>query len=145
MALRPEQIIRSVPGTDDLDGYLDPRLFEQLGIVQTVSAAGTVYVSGIAPLRGGTDGVEPVADTMAGQLRFVLDVLDSSLSAAGTSRAGLVAWTIYTTDIAALAGANDIIRRWAGADRPTSTWIGVSGFIHPAQLIELTATAVIVE
>ena len=129
------EIIRSVPDI----GYLTPELFDDLGIVQTVVADGTVYVSGIAPL---TPELEVVSEDLAEQLAFVLEVLDRSLRSAGTDRTRLVAWTVYATDLTALSACLPMLRDWVGEHRPTSTWIGCSGFIHPRQLVELTAIAV---
>lgn len=129
------EIIRSVPDI----GYLTPELFDELGIVQTVVADGTVYVSGIAPL---TPELEVVSEDLAEQLAFVLEVLDRSLRSAGTDRTRLVAWTVYATDLTALSACLPMLRDWVGEHRPTSTWIGCSGFIHPRQLVELTAIAV---
>jgi enamine deaminase RidA (YjgF/YER057c/UK114 family) len=132
-------IRRSVPA--DI-GYFDPQVFEDLGIVQTVVARGTIYVSGIAPLTVGESGLEPVASSFDEQLDFTLEVLERSLQAVGGQRSGLVAWTIYTTDMAGLAAAAPILKAWVGAHRPTSTWVTVAGLIHPQQKLELTATAV---
>lgn len=129
-------IVRSVPQI----GYLTPQLFDDLGIAQTVVANRTVYVSGIAPL---TSELEVVSEDLAEQLAFVLDVLDRSLRSAGTDRTRLVAWTVYATDLSALSACLPLLRDWVGEHRPTSTWIGCSGFIHPRQLLELTATAVL--
>lgn len=132
-------ITRSVPDI----GYLSPQLFEDLGIVQTVVANGTVYVSGIAPLTDADGEIDVVSTELADQLVYVLDVLGRSLAAAGTDRSRLVAWTIYATDLTALSGCLPILKDWVGEHRPTSTWIGCSGFIHPHQRLELTATAVL--
>ena len=132
-------ITRSVPDI----GYLRPQLFDDLGIVQTVVANGTVYVSGIAPLTDATGDIDVVSADFADQLTYVLDVLERSLLAAGTGREGLVAWTIYTTDMPALAACTPMLKEWVGEHRPTSTWIGCANFIHPQQRLELTATAVV--
>ncbi|MDX1875288.1 Rid family hydrolase [Mycolicibacterium sp. 120266] len=135
----PTTITRSVPDI----GYLDPTLFDDLGIVQTIVANGTVYVSGIAPLTDGSGELDVVSTSLAEQLEYVLGVLERSLAAVGVGRDGLVAWTIYTTDVPALAACTPLLKDWVGDHRPTSTWIGCSGFIHPQQLLELTATAVV--
>lgn len=132
-------ITRSVPDI----GYLSPQLFDDLGIVQTVVANGTVYVSGIAPLTDATGEVDVVSEDFADQMAYALDVLERSLLAADTGREGLVAWTIYTTDMPALAACTPMLKDWVGEHRPTSTWIGCASFIHPQQLLELTATAVL--
>lgn len=133
------EILRSVP---EGIGYIDAQLFDDLGFVQTVVAGGTIYVSGIAPLTGGSAGLEPVGSTFAAQLDYTLEVLDKSLQAVGANRCDLVAWTIYTTDMAELVAAAPILKDWVGAHRPTSTWVTVAGLIHPLQKLELTATAV---
>lgn len=122
-------------------GYVDPAVFEQIGIVQTVVAGDTVYVSGIAPLTGGPE-LELVGATFAEQLGYVLEVLDRSLQSVGANRCDLVAWTVYTTDMAALTACAPMLKDWVGVHPPTSTWVTVSGFIHPAQQLELTAIAV---
>jgi enamine deaminase RidA (YjgF/YER057c/UK114 family) len=132
-------ITRSVPDID----YLSPKLFDDLGIVQSIVANDTVYVSGIAPLTDASGELEVAGTTLAEQLVYVLGVLERSLAAVGVGREGLVAWTIYTTDVPALAECTPILKDWVGAHPPTSTWIGCSGFIHPQQLLELTATAVV--
>ena len=132
-------ITRSVPDI----GYLSPQLFDDLGIVQTVVANGTVYVSGIAPLTDANGEIDVVSVDFAEQLTYVLDVLERSLHAAGTGRESLVAWTIYTTDMPALAACTPMLKEWVAQHRPTSTWIGCANFIHPRQRLELTATAVV--
>ncbi|MGW0159967.1 RidA family protein [Mycobacterium sp. NPDC003323] len=137
-----EQNSGSIERTIPDIGYLDRQVFEDLGIVQTAVVRDTVYVSGIAPLRGGAQDMELVGATFAEQLSFILDVLDRSLAAAGVSRSRLVAWTIYTTDMDALNANASILREWVGDSPPTSTWVTVAGLIHPRQLLELTAVAV---
>ncbi|MEH3130759.1 MAG: RidA family protein [Mycolicibacterium neoaurum] len=123
-------------------GYLDGQVFDDLGIVQTAVARDTVYVSGIAPLTGGADGLYIVGVSFEEQLAYTLEVLDRSLAACGADRAGLVAWTVYTTDMHALTAAAPTLRAWVGEHPPTSTWVTVAGLIHPQQLLELTAIAV---
>ncbi|QZY45761.1 RidA family protein [Mycolicibacterium austroafricanum] len=122
-------------------GYVDKEVFEDIGIVQTAVAGDTVYVSGIAPLTGGAE-LSLVATTFEDQLRFVLEVLDRSLQSVGANRCDLVAWTVYTTDMAALTACAPLLKDWVGVHPPTSTWVTVSGFIHPEQQLELTAIAV---
>lgn len=123
-------------------GYLDPQVFDDLGIVQTVVTGNTIYVSGIAPLTGDSDEMTLVGTGFDDQLAFTLSVLEKSLESVGANRCDVVAWTIYTTDMAALVASAPALREWAGLHRPTSTWVQVAGLIHPEQLLELTAIAV---
>ncbi|AQA06247.1 hypothetical protein BVC93_08800 [Mycobacterium sp. MS1601] len=127
--------------TPDID-YIDSALFEAIGIVQVAVAGNTIYVSGIAPLTGGSDELRPVGTTFDEQLAYVLEILDRSLHSVGANRCDLVAWTIYTTDMDALSASAPRLREWVGIHPPTSTWLTVSGFIHPEQQLELTAIAV---
>lgn len=136
--LNSDRIQRGVPDI----GYLDRQLFDDLGIVQTAVVHDTVYVSGIAPLTGGAQGMDIVGATFAEQLAYTLEVLDRSLQSVGAGRCDLVAWTIYTTDMQALADSAPALKQWVGLHPPTSTWVTVAGLIHPAQLLELTAIAV---
>lgn len=129
---------RSVPDI----GYIDASVFADLGFVQTVTAGNTIYVSGIAPLTVGSAGLEIVGASFADQLDYTLEMLDRTLQAAGANRCDLVAWTVYTTDMAALAASAPTFKKWVGEHAPTSTWVGAASLIHPEQLVELTAIAV---
>jgi 2-iminobutanoate/2-iminopropanoate deaminase len=132
-------IIRSTPlGLD----YLDPEVFTSLGFSQIVTAGPTVFISGIAPLRGASDSLDVQGGDDAGkQLEFVLGVLDRSLAAVGISREHLVAMTIYASSLEKLGPHLSAIADYVGDHPPTTTTVEVSGFLHPEQLIEITATA----
>lgn len=132
------RIERSVPDI----GYIDENVFVDLGFVQTVTAGNTIYVSGIAPLTVGSTGLDIVGASFAEQLEYTLEMLDRTLQAAGANRCDLVAWTVYTTDMAALAASAPTFKQWVGHHPPTSTWVGAASLIHPEQLVELTAIAV---
>lgn len=136
--LNVDHIERNVPDI----GYLDREVFTDLGIVQTAVVRDTVYVSGIAPLTGGAQEMKLVGATFGEQLAYTLEVLDRSLQSVGANRCDLVAWTIYTTDMEALAASAPMLKQWVGVHPPTSTWVTVAGLIHPEQLLELTAIAV---
>lgn len=125
-------------------GYLGQDVFDAFAFHQSVRAGDTLYLSGIAPLRGDLTGLELVGEGDIGaQLDFVLDVLDRCLQAEGLDRSNLVAWTFYTTDIHGLCAViPDRLGPWIGNHRPTSTTLEIQGMIHPAQQLEITAIAV---
>ncbi len=132
-------IVRSNPAV----GYLDDDVFETLGFTQVVRAGQTVYLSGVAPLTGGVADLQIVAPgDMAGQVGFVLDVLERCLEHEGLGWRELVAVTVYATDIEALAAQAPTIAQRFGAFTPTSTWVEVRKLVHPEQLIEITGIAV---
>jgi 2-iminobutanoate/2-iminopropanoate deaminase len=133
------QIVRSNPPV----GYLDDDVFETLAFTQVIRADRTVYLSGIAPLMGPVADLQIVAPgDMAGQIGFVLDVLERCLGHEGLGWEELVAVTVYVTDIEALAAEGSMIAQRFGAFTPTSTWVEVRKLIHPEQLIEITGIAV---
>lgn len=125
-------------------GYLGQDVFEAFAFHQSVRAGDTLYLSGIAPLRGSLESLELVGEGDIGaQLDFVLQILDRCLQAEGLERRHLVAWTFYSTDIQGLAAVIPArLGQWVGEHRPSSTTLEVQGMIHPAQQIEITAIAV---
>lgn len=124
-------------------GYLGQDVFEAFAFHQSVRAGDTLYLSGIAPLRGNLESLELVGEGDIGaQLDFVLDILDRCLLAEGLERRHLVTWTFYTTDIQALSAVIPArLGPWVGAHRPSSTTLEIQGMIHPAQQLEVTAIA----
>lgn len=133
-------ITRSTPEI----GYLGQDVFEAFAFHQSVRAGDTLYLSGIAPLRGSLDSLELVGEGDIGaQLDFVLEILDHCLQAEGLERRHLVAWTLYTTDIQALSAViPSRLGPWVGAHRPSSTTLEIQAMIHPAQQLEVTAIAI---
>jgi enamine deaminase RidA (YjgF/YER057c/UK114 family) len=64
-----------------------------------VSAGDTVYISGIAPLKGDTVEQLEVAGpgSMPQQVNCVVGVRDRSLTALEPDRTNLVSWSVFTT------------------------------------------------
>lgn len=132
-------IVRSNPSV----GYLEPDVFATLGFSQVVRAGETVYISGIAPLTGTAEALEIIKPgDMAGQITFVLDILERCLASEGVDLGALVAVTVYATDIDALVAEASLLQARFGEHAPTSTWVEIRKLVHPEQLIELTAVAV---
>jgi enamine deaminase RidA (YjgF/YER057c/UK114 family) len=122
---------------------MDVSAFEALGFSQVVRAGSTVYVSGIAPFKGGPPEFEVIGvGSMADQVTFVLDVLERCLDSEGLTLANLVAVTVYATDVGALMSAASLLTARFAPAPPTSTWVGVTELAHPLQLVEITAIAV---
>ena len=125
-------------------GYLADEVFTAFAFQQSVRAGDTIYYSGVAPLKGTLAELELVGkDDMAAQLTFILGVIDACLKADGLDRSKLATWTFYTSNIGAFMEIMpDILGPWVGDHRPSSTTIEVSGFVHPDQMLEVTAIAV---
>ena len=123
-------------------GYLDDDVFTTLGFEQVNKAGPTTYFSGIAPMKGSLEALEVQGVGDAGaQLSFTLDVLDRALTGAGLTRADLVQLYIFTSAMTEFGAHLGLIAEWVGDSRPTTTTLEVKGFIHPDQLVEITATA----
>ncbi|MFA5119919.1 RidA family protein [Zavarzinia sp.] len=133
-------ITRTNPAVD----YLGADVFDGLAFCQSVRAGDTVYYAGVAPLKGTLETLELVgAGDMAAQFDYVLGVIDACLKADGLDRSKLVTWTFYTTDIKTFIEVMPgILGPWVGDHRPCSTTVEVRAFVHPDQLVEVTATAV---
>lgn len=126
-------------------GYLQQEVFDAFAFSQCVRAGGVVYFAGIAPLQGGLADLKLIGENdMAAQVQFVLDVLDRCLQSEGLGREHLATWTFYTTDINGLSAVlPGVLGPWVGEHRPSSTTVEVRTLLHPAQWIEITATAVV--
>jgi len=125
-------------------GYFAPEVFAAFAFSQSVRAGDTVYYAGVAPLRGCLQAMELVGPgDMKAQLEFILQVIDGLLAADGLDRSKLVTWTFYTTRIALFMDVMPaILKPWLGGHAPSSTTIEVRGFVHPEQMLEITAIAV---
>lgn len=133
-------IIRTNPPVD----YLGADVFDGLAFRQSVRAGDTIYYSGVAPLKGTLADLQLVGTgDMAAQFEFVLGVIDGCLKADGLDRSKIVTWTFYTTDIKTFIEVMPgILAPWVGEHRPSSTTVEVRAFVHPDQLLEVTAIAV---
>jgi enamine deaminase RidA (YjgF/YER057c/UK114 family) len=125
-------------------GYLAKEVFETFAFSQSVRAGNIVHYAGVAPLRGSLEDLELVgAGDMKAQFEFILRVIDDLLKADGLTRSNLVSWTFYTTRIGAFMDTvPTVLKPWVSAHAPCSTTIEVSGFVHPDQMLEITAVAI---
>jgi enamine deaminase RidA (YjgF/YER057c/UK114 family) len=90
------------------------------------------------------DGVPLYPRDMRAQLKKAFDNLDLVLEQAGLSPANLVRLNYYVTDMAAYAGARDVVAAKLGAlaVKPSGCLLGVTCLAHPELMVEIEATAV---
>jgi 2-iminobutanoate/2-iminopropanoate deaminase len=125
-------------------GYLADEVFKTFAFTQTIKAGNTLYLSGVAPLRGDLQKLEVVgAGDLRAQVEWVLEVIRRCLEAEGATFRNFVAQTVYTTNITELAGIADVFTSTFGDNAPTSTWVEVSRLFHPQQLVEINGIAVL--
>lgn len=134
----------------DLD-YLPPATFTSLGFHQLVSTDELLFVGGTAPFHG--EGIELIgAGDLSAQCSYVLDVLERSLKAGGSSPEHVLDWTVYLTDPdrtgeigSKYTAITPLLRDWVGPHGPAATAVGVACLFHPQQLIEIQAVAAVVK
>jgi 2-iminobutanoate/2-iminopropanoate deaminase len=125
-------------------GYLAEEVFKTFAFTQTIRAGNTLYLSGVAPLRGGLKNLEVVgAGDLRTQVEWVLEVLKRCLAAEGATFRNWVAQTVYVTDITELARIADVFTPFFGEHAPTSTWVEVKALFHPQQMVEISGIAVL--
>lgn len=104
-----------------------------------VAIHGTVaYLSGQLPVDSAGNSL---ADrSLAEQTRQVLENLDSSLAAAGSSRSRLLQVTVYITDIDMWPEFDGLYAQWIGEHRPSRAVAGVDQ-LHYGAAVEIQAVA----
>jgi enamine deaminase RidA (YjgF/YER057c/UK114 family) len=101
---------------------------------ELVAVSGQVAVDRHGKLLGG--------NSLVGQARHVFAAIDAALSAAGSSRRGLVKLTIYVTDTDDLEAFRAARDQWLGQHAPASTLVKVGGLVRDDLLVEVDALAV---
>ena len=124
-------------------GYMENDVFEANAFTQTIKAGNIIYLSGIAPLRGGLKNLEVVGTDLKGQVEWVLEVLKRCLEAEGATLRNLVSVTVYVTSMDDLVKLAPFFREFFGAYPPTSTWVEVKRLFHPQQMVEVSGVAVV--
>jgi 2-iminobutanoate/2-iminopropanoate deaminase len=133
-------IQRSNPEVD----YLAEEVFKTYAFTQTIKAGNTLYLSGIAPLKGDLKNLELVgAGNMRVQTEWILQVLKRCLAAEGATFRNWVAQTVYVTSVAEFVKAAEVFSQCFGEHTPTSTLVEIKGLFHPQQMIEINGIAVL--
>ncbi|MEC7933445.1 RidA family protein [Tardiphaga sp.] len=122
--------------------YLEDDVYDAVGFSPAVLDGDTLYISGVAPLKGGLETLDLVGIDMQSQLSAILDVLGRILAGEGMAAANILSWTMYTSDMAALdAAIPGILLPWLGGHKPSCTIIGCSQLFHPDQKLEISVIA----
>ncbi len=125
-------------------GYLADEVFKTYAFTQTIKAGNTLYLSGIAPLKGDLKSLELVGEgNMRAQIEWILAVLKRCLAAEGATFRNWVAQTVYVTSVAEFVKAAEVFNQVFGEHTPTSTLVEVKGLFHPQQMIEINGIAVL--
>lgn len=128
-------------------GALPPEVFEQVGYHQVVSNGDLLFLGGTTAARGSDLEIVGKGDLEV-QCSFILDVLDRSLQAGGSSREHILNWTIFIVDTTGEMGSKymqiaPILREWLGSHQPAATAVGVSSLFTPDLLLEIEVIAAV--
>lgn len=99
-----------------------------------------VFTGGMVPMRPGTLEIPPDFDSQA---RLVLDNLEATLNATGTSLRNAIKVNIYMSDLKDWPRMNEIYKQYINRDRPPGrTTVQVSRLVNDFQ-IEIECVAYI--
>jgi 2-iminobutanoate/2-iminopropanoate deaminase len=115
-------------------------LEKSAGYSQAVLAGDHLFVSGC--VSWDMEGRPMHVGDFAAQVEAVYADIDATLKAHGMSAVDVVKETIYTSDMIALAGANEKrLAYYGGTTPPASTWVEIRRLVHPDLLLEVEVTA----
>lgn len=112
-----------------------------VGYSRAVRAGSVVVVSGTA--AAGADGAISSPGDVYGQSRGALQIIGEAPAEAGASFADVVRTRIYLTDASRWQEAGRAHGEVFRDVRPANTTLAVSGFVDPAILVEIEATAIV--
>ncbi len=114
-----------------------------VGYSRAVRAGSVVEVSGTA--AAGPDGAILAPGDVYGQTREALRTIGEALREAGASFADVVRTRVYVIDASRWEEAGRAHGEVFSEIRPANTIVAVSGFVDPAILVEIEATAVVAD
>ena len=112
-----------------------------LGYSRAVRVGDVIEVSGTA--AAGPDGSVLAQGDVYGQSREALRIIGEALAEAGGSFADVVRTRIYLSDASTWEQAGRAHGEVFADVRPANTTMAVNGFIDPAILVEIEATAIL--
>lgn len=110
--------------------------------VEALEGRSVVFLAGQTSVD--PNGHPLYAGDMRAQLEQAFDNLELVLEQAGLTLANLVRLNYYVTDMAAYAGARDVVAAKLGAlaIKPSGCLLGVTCLAQPELMVEIEATAV---
>ena len=105
-------------------------------IGNTIEVTGTVAVDGDQPVGIGDPYV---------QTKFIIQKIENVLQQAGGSLTDVVRTRIFVTDIAQWEAIGRAHGEFFGTIRPCTTMVEVSRLIAPEYMVEIEATAILLE
>ncbi len=114
---------------------------EVVGYSRAVRVGNQIEVSGTA--AAGSDGTIIGEGDVYAQTKEALRIIGDALNEAGTGYPDVVRTRVFLKDPTKWAEAGRAHGEVFGDIRPTTAFIGASGFIDPDILVEIEATAIV--
>ncbi|WKL56584.1 RidA family protein [Asticcacaulis sp. ZE23SCel15] len=114
----------------------------EIGFSRAVRSGNRIEVSGTAPIRDGkTAGIGDAYE----QTKACLEIIVKAVEAAGGKPSDIIRTRIFLTDMSVWKQAAKAHGEIFGDIRPASSFIGTNALINPEWLVEIEASAEIVD
>lgn len=112
-----------------------------VGYSRAVRVGNVIEVSGTA--AAAPDGTILAPGDLYGQTRECLRIIGSALGVLGATLGDVVRTRVFLRDPSRWEEAGRAHGEAFGRTRPATTFVGASGFVDPAVLVEVEATAIV--
>lgn len=118
-------------------------IYDAFGFCDVVRAGDHLHTSGVVPLKGSASDLQVVCEgDFRGQYEWVLAMLRTLLERSGaTFPQDIVSVEVMTTDMSQVNANCDVFAKTFAGHYPAAVYLGVAELFHPAQLVEVKATA----
>lgn len=134
-------IERHIHGVD-ID-FFSAEVYDTFGFSDVVRAGEFLHTSGVVPLHGSMTDLRVVCEgDFRGQYEWVLRMLRALLERSGARfPQDVVSVEVMTTDMHQVNANCDVFATAFAGHYPAAVYVGVAALFHPAQLVEVKATA----
>lgn len=118
-------------------------IYDAFGFADVVRAGDFLHTSGVVPLKGSATDLQVVCEgDFRGQYEWVLAMLKTLLERSGARfPSDVVSVEVMTTDMTQVNANADVFATAFAGHYPAAVYVGVAQLFHPAQLVEVKATA----
>lgn len=115
---------------------------KEVGYSRAVRVGNIIEIAGTTAVDG--DEIIGAGDVYA-QTKFIFEKIERALEEAGGSMKDVVRTRMFVTDISTWEKAGKAHREFFKDTRPATTLVEVKSLVHPDLLIEIEATAILMD
>ncbi|MCX6291711.1 MAG: RidA family protein [Bacteroidetes bacterium] len=115
---------------------------KEVGYSRAVRVGNIIEIAGTTAVDG--DEIIGAGDVYA-QTKFIFEKIEKALEEAGGSMKDVVRTRMFVTDISTWEKAGKAHREFFKDTRPATTLVEVKSLVHPDLLIEIEATAILMD